>query len=203
MNKIEFTPILKAAALKFKCTDCGARLESIKDEVFSDVFNGKPLFYCAKCAGKIEERRAAERAAAHRSDNGARFAPITSKDISYFALVESMGYEIITHADEGQYQGDSFFLLRDKNRGEFGYLNFGWGSCSCCDALEGCESIADVVKLRDDLHTSIKWDSAKNMLGFMLGHDWAGDYNHSTTFVTEAILFLTRWCEKIGESPKS
>lgn len=46
----------------------------------------------------------------------------------YDDLVESFGYDVLVAEEEGDYQGDTMYLLR---RGaEYGVLVFGWGSCS-------------------------------------------------------------------------
>jgi hypothetical protein len=73
---------------------------------------------------------------------------------SYTEIVETFG-EVLVQADEANYQGDSLYLIRGDQG--YGYLVFGWGSCSGCDALEACESQADVDELQDDLERGIKW----------------------------------------------
>jgi hypothetical protein len=46
-------------------------------------------------------------------------------------------YEILTWVEENGYQGDTIAVIKDKKTGQFYYCNFGWGSCSGCDTLEG------------------------------------------------------------------
>lgn len=53
----------------------------------------------------------------------------------YKPIVNSFG-KIIIQVNDGDYQEDSYILLEDDGR--YGYLSFGWGSCSGCDALQAC-----------------------------------------------------------------
>lgn len=94
-----------------------------------------------------------------------------SPDCDYDDLVKSWGYEIVAQEDFGSYQGDTAVLLRDGER--YGWLVFGWGSCTYCDALQGCASEADVRELREQLHADIHWeDSAAALLQWMSTRDW-------------------------------
>ena len=96
----------------------------------------------------------------------------------YGTMLNSFGYENILQVDDDDYQGDSRVLFRDGIR--FGYLNFGWGSCSGCDSLQACSSYEELEDLRTELHDSIKWyETSKEALDFFKNHDWEGDYNWS------------------------
>ena len=56
---------------------------------------------------------------------------------SYQPLLESFG-EILLKVDDEDYSGDSRLIFK---KGEmYGFLIFGWGSCSGCDWLQGCNS---------------------------------------------------------------
>lgn len=101
--------------------------------------------------------------------------------------------EIILQIDDADYSGDSRVLYRDN--GKYGYLHFGWGSCSGCDALQACDSIEKVQELMNDLFQSIKWfENKSECLNFFLNHDWQGDYsyflNEQKEFVAKAIELL-------------
>lgn len=48
----------------------------------------------------------------------------------YKALVDSFGFEIEADGHADDYQGDSWYLFRDPETESWGYLCFGWGSCS-------------------------------------------------------------------------
>lgn len=78
-------------------------------------------------------------------------------------------------ADCGEYQGDSYLII--KNDDKYGYLNFGWGSCSGCDALQACTNIHDVQELMDRLYSQIQWfDSLKDLKEYFSTKDWPLDY---------------------------
>lgn len=84
--------------------------------------------------------------------------------------------EIIIHVDRGDYQGDSLLIYKNNN-GQFGYLCFGWGSCSGCDALQACDGVKDLQELMDHLYNSIIWfDSKESLSTFIKEHNWKEDY---------------------------
>lgn len=112
---------------------------------------------------------------------------------SYQPMLESLGFEIALQIDDDDYQGDSRLLLRDGEK--VGYLNFGWGSCSGCDALQACDSIKEVENLRQSLFDSIRWfDGPRDALKFFVEHDWEGDYSwydeEQKQFVAAAVELL-------------
>lgn len=92
---------------------------------------------------------------------------------SYQPIINHFG-TVAVQVDDDDYQGDSRILYADTGKG-FGYLNFGWGSCSGCDSLEACSSYADLAELINRLNSSIKWESKAGMLKFFKEHDWEGD----------------------------
>ena len=74
----------------------------------------------------------------------------------YDPIIQSFG------ADARQQQNgvdvgdlDTRALLRKDGR--YGFLNFGWGSCSGCDGLQACSSYEDVEDLITSLKGDIKW----------------------------------------------
>lgn len=78
----------------------------------------------------------------------------------YGPLIESIGHEVLVKVDDDDYQGDSNVLFRRAD-GAFGYLNFGWGSCSGCDALQACDSYEDLESLRNSLVAGIHLPSRR------------------------------------------
>lgn len=81
--------------------------------------------------------------------------------------------------DDKDYQGDFYILYGDEGgSGPFGFLNFGWGSCSGCDALQACDSWEEIQELYNNLESSILWfNNAKQAFDWFMNHDWDGDYS--------------------------
>ena len=107
--------------------------------------------------------------------------------------------EIIIQVDSNDYQGDSLLIYKnDKNH--FGFLSFGWGSCSGCDALQACDTVEDLQELMDHLYNSIIWFDSKDALStFVNEHDWKSDYIDDELrekFINKAQEFLN---ERRGE----
>jgi hypothetical protein len=98
--------------------------------------------------------------------------PITDDYPSYMDLVKTFPASILLDVSDHDYQGETRLLIRDETR--FGYLRFGWGSCSGCDALEAAHgSLADLTTLRDDLARSAHWEGDAYSLAHWLAHrDW-------------------------------
>lgn len=94
----------------------------------------------------------------------------------YNPIVKSFG-DVAVQVDDRGYQGDSRILY--DNAGKIGYLQFGWGSCSGCDALQACETYEAVDGLIEELRGQIRWfDDAQTALDFFKTHDWGGDYSY-------------------------
>lgn len=90
----------------------------------------------------------------------------------YDELLASMEFEVLGQTEHGDYQGDTQALVRDGDR--YGYLLFGWGSCSGCDALQDCSSVAEATELRDSIAEGIHWfDSAADLRKYLGDRDWA------------------------------
>lgn len=110
---------------------------------------------------------------------------------SYQPIVNHFG-EVVLQVDTGDYQGDTHILYRKDNL--FGYLSFGWGSCSGCDALQACSSYEECGELIQHLEYSIKWETKEAMLRYFKEHDWDGDYtwyyDEFKEFVTQVIDYL-------------
>ena len=101
----------------------------------------------------------------------------------YEPIYQSFG--TVVRADSmGSYQGDTQVLLYDDEKKQYGYICFGWGSCSCCDRLQGCASYEDIDDLIEDLYETIRWFYDDNeALTFFNTHEWDFDYDHSPEFV--------------------
>ena len=93
---------------------------------------------------------------------------------TYKELIESLGHQIVVSKDLGAYQGNSLLLLKGEQG--WGYLTFGWGSCSGCDWLEGCSNRNELDELRQTLDSQIRWGSREDTAEFLVSHDWEGDH---------------------------
>lgn len=94
---------------------------------------------------------------------------------SYQPIIDSFGDALI-QVDDDDYQGDTRILL--EKDGKFGWLNFGWGSCSGCDALQACTTHNEVDSLINELKDSIKWyDSIEDLKKYFSTKDWSLDYS--------------------------
>ena len=95
---------------------------------------------------------------------------------SYHPMLSSFG-NVLIQVDDDDWQGDSRVLYKDGDR--YGYLQFGWGSCSGCDSLQACRNLEEVQNLMDNLRSQIKWFGSKEeCLKFFETHDWEGDYSY-------------------------
>lgn len=77
---------------------------------------------------------------------------------SYEGLIQSCDVEIILIEEDDDYQGDSLCVLKDRD-GKYGFLIFGWGSCSGCDAFQAAqeEGFKALEELRNELWNSVEW----------------------------------------------
>ena len=87
----------------------------------------------------------------------------------YGKLLKSFEYEILLKEDYGSYQGDTLVLFENGN--EYGFLNFGWGSCSFCDALLACNSYEELEDLRNGLHNDIVWKNKEEMIDYLTNEE--------------------------------
>lgn len=58
----------------------------------------------------------------------------------------------------------------------YGFLTFGWGSCSGCDASLACGSFDRVMTLLHTLKESIIWKTKEDMLEYFKTKDWSLDH---------------------------
>lgn len=110
----------------------------------------------------------------------------------YTPIIEACG-EVVVREDQNDYQGDTWALLRRGD--EWGYLCFGWGSCSGCDALQACDNVADLQCLADEIEARVTWRTRDEMREWFRSHDWAGDY-HATD--PDRIRFTERALEALA-----
>lgn len=101
----------------------------------------------------------------------------------YNSLLKSLDYEILLKCDEDDYTGDSLVLFKNDN--QYGFLCFGWGSCSGCDELEACTTWEQLEELRETLDKDIIWrDSLQEIKDYIKSAEDLGNpyYIHNSIF---------------------
>jgi hypothetical protein len=93
----------------------------------------------------------------------------------YQPIINELG-RVLIQVDDNDYQGDSRVLYQKDDK--YGFLIFGWGSCSGCDALQACENINQIQDLINGLENKIKWfDSLYELQKYFSEKDWELDYS--------------------------
>ena len=110
----------------------------------------------------------------------------------YGSMIEAFG-NVAVRVDDRDYLGDTRVLYN--NDGRIGHLIFGWGSCPGCDALQACNTLAEVQELCNALEDSIEWfETPKKALEWFEQRDWEGGYywHYSETreYIAKAIEYL-------------
>lgn len=95
----------------------------------------------------------------------------------YMPLLCSLG-DLVYKGDFGSYSGDSVVLYQKylPTGPGWGFLVFGWGSCSGCDALQGCDSYQELETLREKLAGEIKWGTAEEIIAHIDTREAANPY---------------------------
>lgn len=86
----------------------------------------------------------------------------------YNPIIQSFG-DVLIQVDDNDYQGDTKVLLHKDGR--YGFLNFGWGSCSGCDGLQACSSFREIEELIQELERDIKWFDSLSDVKAYVGND--------------------------------
>lgn len=112
----------------------------------------------------------------------------------YTPMLEQFG-EILIRVDEAEYQGDSYLIYKKDN--SYGYLRFGWGSCSGCDALQACSTMQEVQELMDSLFNDIIWfDSLAELKDYFAKKDWALEYSWHIDYFKDFVNQVEKLKEK-------
>lgn len=72
----------------------------------------------------------------------------------YDPIIRCFG-DVLVQVADSDYSGDTRILLKKDDC--YGFLVIGWGSCSGCDALQGCNTFAEVDELINEIEGDIKW----------------------------------------------
>lgn len=124
---------------------------------------------------------------------------------NYQPIIDTFG-TVLVQVNDDDYQGDTRVLY--KRGSEYGYLCFGWWSCSGCDALQACSDYKDVAKLMGELDASIIWwQSPATALWYFKTHDWEGDFagdrEAQGKFVRECVEVLEQEQAELRDAPAS
>lgn len=105
--------------------------------------------------------------------------------IGYEDLIETMEFEeILIDCSDDDYQGETYMLV--SKLGQYGVFNYGWGSCSGCDAAQAVSSGTEANELRDDLYHSIRWFDTGAEL-----YEWAETADHDLQWYGHDSAFKT------------
>jgi hypothetical protein len=99
-------------------------------------------------------------------------------ECGYRELLALIGEPVVV-TQVGSYQGDYLVLFKgddDLDDDLWGFLTFGYGSCSGCDALQSCGSAQDLQELYERLRDSTKWESKAVMEDYVTGKDYEGEF---------------------------
>ena len=111
----------------------------------------------------------------------------------YDPIINEIG-NVLIKIDDDDYQGDSRILY--EKDGKYGFLIFGWGSCSGCDSLQRCENIKEIQDLIDELVNDVKWfDSLEELQDYFSEKDWELEYSWHDQETKEFIDQVLNYCK--------
>jgi hypothetical protein len=98
---------------------------------------------------------------------------------NYSPIIDSFG-KVLLQVNEANYQGDSW-VIYEAEEDKIAYLNFGWGSCPGCDALQACNTYEDLDNLIKRLYDSIQIFTKEEFKEFILNKEARkGSYSWSS-----------------------
>ena len=103
-----------------------------------------------------------------------------SAPMSYDEIVATQG-EILKDWVIGSWQGDYVYLL--KNGEKFGFIFIGYGSCSGCDVLQGCENDEEFNELKKEIVDRIFWGTAGDIEAYIINDDANRWYYHEEDWI--------------------
>jgi len=112
---------------------------------------------------------------------------------SYGHLVEIAGNDIKASVEIGSYEGDYLFYCINRFTNKQGFGVFGYGSCSGCDMLQGCDTMEELQDAQDAILGTIVWHDTKDeLIEYLENRDiklqWYGEEEDDyTKFVAQVI----------------
>ena len=103
-----------------------------------------------------------------------------SAPMSYYEIVATQG-EILKDWIIGDWQGDYVYLL--KNGDKYAFTVIGYGSCSGCDALEGCENDEEFNRLKESIINGIVWGTKQDVYDYVFNQEANRWYFHEEDWV--------------------
>lgn len=98
----------------------------------------------------------------------------------YDEIVATQG-EIIKDWTLGDWQGDYVYLL--KNGDKYAFTVIGYGSCSGCDALQGCENDEEFNSLKEGIINGIVWGTKQDVYDYVFNQEANRWYFHEKDWV--------------------
>lgn len=103
----------------------------------------------------------------------------------YEAIIGLCVDEVVTSERFGDYQGDAYVLVRMGDA--YGFLTYGYGSCSGCDWYEGTSSVDGFVEMTIALRDQTHWEpSADALYDWLQERDWPGQYSWHEAWEAQA-----------------
>lgn len=130
-------------------------------------------------------------------------------DCSYFCVcdyspLDSLieGEEVVVVSDD-DYQGETRILMQRTEDGclfkpEYAFHTYSWGSCSGCDALQGCSSWEELLDYAKSHIDGIEWLSHDDTIKKL--HEMIDEYNQYSWHDGNDYLFIRECFEFLGES---
>lgn len=103
-----------------------------------------------------------------------------SPPMHYDQIVATQG-EMLGNWTLGDWQGDYVYLLQNEDK--YAFTVIGYGSCSGCDALEGCENDEEFNELKDSIINGIVWGTKQDVYDYINNQEANRWYFHEEDWV--------------------
>ena len=112
--------------------------------------------------------------------------------VSYSDINKTFG-TVLVEIDQDDYQGSSIVAIHNEELG-FGFVIYGWGSCSGCDALQDCHNAGDLRDLQMEIFNDFSWfPTLQDMQEHVRLKDWNGTfcaYERDLNGVSLSVAFM-------------